>query len=200
MSTILYEALAAAAQAAALLFTLPVLGQTGPAVQIEAPADTQALASQVQVELRGPHARVRVTQTTAHAAGRGLIVTEADSPLERSGDAYRIALPVTAAPLPAQSFTIEDGELTFLVVVPDPGATGRATIELRTDGGPATAVDLGEIEEGARLAFVIPLRDRATGAALARGAIEFEAQAEGRSLWSTLPLATPALAVALAAD
>jgi hypothetical protein len=200
MSTHLHQTLAAAAQTAALLFTLPALGQTAPAAQLEAAADTRALASQVQVDLRGLHVRVRITQTTAHATGRGLIVTEADSLLERSGDAYRIALPATAAALPPHSFTVEDGELAFLVIVPDAQAAGRAAVELRPDARPATQLDLGEIDEGARIAFLIPLRDRATSMALARGAVEFEAQADGRSLWSTLPLAMPAATVALAAD
>jgi hypothetical protein len=197
--TILQEALIAATQAAALLFTLPTWGLAAPTTApIEATPEARAVASRVQVQVRGAQAHVRVAQTVAQDGSRGLLLTDGSAPLQRAGQAYRVALPATAAPLPPQALIAEDGELAYLIVIPAPDASGRAAVELRGSAADAARIELGELAEDERIAFVIPLRDRAAAARLVRGAVEFEAQGHGRSLWATLPLATTPVALAAA--
>ena len=68
--TILQDALIAATQAAALLFTLPATGQSAPAAaQVEAAPDARAVASRVHVQVRGGqggqfHLKVRLDQAS----------------------------------------------------------------------------------------------------------------------------------------
>lgn len=197
--TILQDALIAATQAAALLFTLPATGQSAPAAaQVEAAPDARAVASRVHVQVRGGQAQVRIAQTVAQDGSRGLLVTDGSARLQRAGNAYRIALPATAAPLPPQASIAEDGELAYLVVVPARDASGRASVELRGSAEDAARIELGELAEDERIAFLIPLRDRAAAARVAQGAVEFEARGQGRSLWTTLPVATAPVALAAA--
>lgn len=197
--TILHEALIAATQAAALLFTLPAFGQpAAPTAQLEAAPDARAIASRVQVQVRGAQAQVRVAQTVAQDDSRGLLVTDGSARLQRAGHAYRIALPATAAPLPPQALIAEDGELAYLVVIPARNASGRVSVELRGSAEDAARIELGDLAEDERIAFLIPLRDRAAAARVAQGAVEFEARGHGRSLWTTLPFANTPVALAAA--
>jgi hypothetical protein len=196
--TILQDALIAATQAAALLFTLPATGQSAPAAQVEAAPDARAVTSRIHVQVRGGQAHVRIAQTVAQDGSRGLLVADGSARLQRAGHAYRIALPATAAPLPPQASIAEDRELAYLVVVPARDASGRASVELRGSAEDAARIELGELAEDERIAFLIPLRDRAAAARVAQGAVEFEARGQGRSLWTTLPVATAPVALAAA--
>ncbi|MFN7571100.1 MAG: hypothetical protein ACK5TK_06560, partial [Betaproteobacteria bacterium] len=171
---------------------------TAPTAQIEAAPDARAIASRVQVQVRGAQAQVRVAQTVAQDASRGLLVADGSARLQRAGHAYRIALPATAVPLPPQALIAEDGELAYLVVIPAREASGHVSVELRGSAEDAARIELGELAEDERIAFLIPLRDRAAAARVAQGAVEFEARGHGRSLWTTLPFANTPVALATA--
>lgn len=105
--------------------------------------------------------------------------------LEPLGDAYRVELPATMAPLEAQALLVEQVAGVTLIVVAPAGTAGLATLTLRPANLPARDIPLGQVSAGS--AIVVPLADTDALVQLARGAIELEYRNEEHVLWTTLP-------------
>jgi hypothetical protein len=106
--------------------------------------------------------------------------------LQPAGDAYRMPLPATLAPLAAHARLVTNADAPTLVVVTPGDAAGRATLTLRPLGHAPRVIELGAI--AASTAVVLPLADAALIAALADGAIELEIAEATRIVWTTLPV------------
>ncbi len=109
----------------------------------------------------------------------------ATQPLKRAGASYRLIMPAHAAIEP-QALLVDQADVRFLVVVPHRAARGMMRLTLRPDRGGAEIIELGLLGE-TPMAYIVPLADRAALTALAAGAIELEARANDRILWTTLP-------------
>jgi hypothetical protein len=104
-------------------------------------------------------------------------------PLERSGSAYRVALPVRIAVESPRAMLFEQDDAWFLVVLPH-RAGSTATLVLRPEYGAAETLALGAVDPG--VAVVIPLPDRAQFDDLAAGVVELEIGDGVSTVWTTL--------------
>ena len=109
----------------------------------------------------------------------------AERAIDRSGDAWRIDVPWVQAPTATEVAAIVVDGNHYLVVIPDGRLQGDATLQLRPANGASRTIDL---REPAGALFLIPLAGAGELAALAAGAIEFEAQRSDGRVWATLPL------------
>lgn len=141
------------------------------------------------------HARLAADEAIADAlllapGETALIEMIATQPLVRAGagGSFRLALPAHLAG-ESRALLVDQHDKQFVIVIADRAARGIARLTLRPDRGAAETVELGELGNSADAsnAYIILLADRAALAALAAGAIEFEARAADYVLWSTLP-------------
>jgi hypothetical protein len=121
------------------------------------------------------------------AGRRAIIAIEAVDTLERQAGAYRLTLPPTPAPLPAQWFVASEPDGDVLVLLLPPDVEGQALLTLRPDRGESELISLGRVRRSTS-AFVVPLE--IAPRALQAGSIELEVVEDSRITWRTFPQAT----------
>jgi hypothetical protein len=142
-------------------------------------------------EAQAGHARAdvdeRVAELTRLPPGqRATIAITSTETLQPAGQAWRVALPVTAAPIRAQALLVSEPQGHYVVVVPPADAVGSATVTLRPAGAPSQQVRFGPVDPGT--AYVIPAASAQALAGLHAGAIELEIHGAREVQWTTLPI------------
>jgi hypothetical protein len=136
------------------------------------------------------HARLAFDEAIADAlrlapGETALIETVATQPMTRVGAFVRLAVPAYAS-AESRAWLVDHVDAPLLIVIADRSARGTARLTLRPALGAAETIELGELQD-TPAAFLIPLADHDALTALAGGAIEFEAQAQGYIMWTTIP-------------
>ncbi|MGZ8254691.1 MAG: hypothetical protein ACXWVT_07560 [Burkholderiaceae bacterium] len=134
------------------------------------------------------HARLSSDEAIADAlrlapGSSAIIEVIGTAPLVRSGEAYRVALPLRVDADAPRAVLVDQGDRAFLFVLPQRRAS-TATLVLRPASGAPRVLHLGEVD--ARLALLVPLAGRAQLDELADGAIELELTEGASTAWTTL--------------
>ncbi|MGH6609817.1 MAG: hypothetical protein ACRECQ_06150 [Burkholderiaceae bacterium] len=206
---VLIDGFLKAAEMLALLVLPPAFAVEPPVIpmsaQLQRARELHLLTSTADVRLLGMPAAVRISddedegcggesddEEDVYVAGHARLALDeaiADAavtaPLIKAGAAHRLELPAHVATEP-RALLVDQHDSQFVLVMTGLVVRGAARLTLRFAEGSPQTIELGEL--GATpAAYVVPVADRTALAALARGAIELEAQAKDYVLWSTLP-------------
>lgn len=134
------------------------------------------------------HARLSDDEAIADAlqlapGSSAIIEFTATAPLVRSGEAYRLTLPLPVDADTSRAVLVDQGDRAFLLVLPRRRAS-TATLVMRPASAAPRVLHLGAVDP--RLALLVPLAGRAQLDDLADGAIELELTEGASTVWTTL--------------